>query len=42
MSIQLIGDPGEYLMYEGTTTEVPCETSVMWIILSETMTMSER
>ena len=42
MYIQLIGEPDEYITYEGTMTEPPCEDGVMWILLTSIKSLSER
>ncbi|CDW81563.1 UNKNOWN [Stylonychia lemnae] len=37
----LIDEPEEYLMYEGSMTEPNCESSVMWILLAQTISLSK-
>jgi hypothetical protein len=38
----LIGDPDEYIMYEGTLTEPDCDSGVLWILLTDIKSLSAR
>ena len=39
--LELLGDPAQLLMYEGSTTVGACRGNVTWIILSDTFKVSE-
>ncbi len=38
----MIGDPDEYIMYEGTLTEPDCDSGVLWILLTDIKSLSAR
>jgi len=37
----LVGQPGEYLIYEGSSTEPPCEKEVLWVLISDVKSLSQ-